>query len=103
MQLNFLRRLGDWSYSIYMVHMPIIFTLMAVRLPNHPALFADDFGKFMNRRPTGEGLVMCVIIVLLTLVVSSQTYKWVEVPARNYLNKWFNAEKRQIPSVSYEG
>lgn len=35
------------------------------------------------------GLWMCLVVVTLTSLVASLTYKYIEVPARNYLNKRF--------------
>jgi peptidoglycan/LPS O-acetylase OafA/YrhL len=34
-----LQRLGDWSFTIYMVHMPIIFTFYMFRVNKNPAFF----------------------------------------------------------------
>jgi peptidoglycan/LPS O-acetylase OafA/YrhL len=35
------------------------------------------------------GLWMCFVIVALTLLAASTTYRYIEVPARSYLNKRF--------------
>ncbi|GAA4409275.1 acyltransferase [Nibrella viscosa] len=82
LQTRPLQRLGDWSYSIYMVHIPILFSFLAVQLINAPAQPAPA-------KPVEYGLVgpiVCLVYVMLVLLVSSVTYRFVEVPARNYLN-----------------
>lgn len=82
---SFLQRLGDWSFSIYMVHVPIIYIFSIIGIRNNPKLFA------VFPPPSGpidvlEGIKVCSIIVLLTLSVAALTYNYVEVPCREYLN-----------------
>lgn len=98
LQTRPLQRLGDWSYSIYMVHIPILFSFLAVQLINAPAQPAPA-------KPIEYGLVgpvVCVVYVILVLLVSSVTYRFVEVPARNYLNAKLKARQPAplTPAVS---
>lgn len=87
-----LQRLGDWSFSIYMVHMPLIMFNWIYHVYKEPAYFAD-LGKLMNQPANYMlGIGLCLLIVTLTLLIASLTYKYIEVPARNYVNKIF--EKR---------
>ena len=91
------QRLGDWSYSIYMVHIPIMFTFLAIQLVSPPApktaLTAVHYGL--------QGPVTCLIYVLLVLAVSALTYRFVEVPARRWLNTRLPAKaSRQRVAVS---
>jgi len=84
-----LQRLGDWSFSIYMVHVPIMFIFWIVQVRSNPKLFA-----IFPPEPAGPpdytiGLLACLIIVALTLLVASITYRYIEVPARSYLNNRF--------------
>ncbi|MBC8151629.1 MAG: acyltransferase [Bacteroidetes bacterium] len=75
------QRLGDWSYSIYMVHIPVMFSFLAVQLINSPAPAPPKpliYGW--------AGPITGLIFVLIVLTVSALTYRFVEVPARNYLN-----------------
>lgn len=91
-----LQRLGDWSFSIYMVHVPImqIFTIFFVK--KNPDLFA----KFPPVREVDftVGVTYCAIIILLTLLVSSVTYRYIEVPARTYLNNLFKSRRQRMIS-----
>lgn len=91
-----LQRLGDWSFSIYMVHMPIIFTIWAtVFLPQNPKMFSSLKGS--GTIPTGFGELLCLFLVVLTLAIAALTYRYVEVPARNYINHRFGHRREKIP------
>ncbi len=84
-----LQRLGDWSFSIYMVHILIIFCFWIIDLREDPKMFSD-FMKLVTRPPDYHlGLVRLSILLPLTLVLSALTYYLVEIPSRNYLNKKF--------------
>ena len=87
LDLPILQRLGDWSFSIYMVHVPIIYLFWIYQTIRDPF----KWSKFPPDGPSQPnytmGLWMCFVIVALTLVVASLTYKYIEVPARNYLNR----------------
>ncbi len=61
----------------------------------------SDLGKFFDRTPDYSGaLVSCLIIVAITMVVSYLTYRFVEVPARNYFNKVFKTSHPKIKPES---
>lgn len=109
--LNFrlLQRLGDWSFSIYMVHVPIIWTFTIFAFKKNRFVTADykvllaDFKAFTGQQPNYIfGLVMCVLIVVITLVISALTYRFIEIPARNYFNKVFKTKRRKISAESVE-
>ena len=87
LDIPILQRLGDWSFSIYMVHVPIIYIFWIYQTINDPfkwAKFPPDSTVTPNFT---MGLWMCIVIVALTLLVASLTYKYIEVPARDYLNR----------------
>ena len=83
-----LQKLGDWSFSIYLVHQPLLFTIGSIVSylnpvnPNNPSAGP----------PRAPSLLIawgiCVGFIALTLFVSSLTYRFWEVPAR----KWINAK-----------
>ncbi|CAN5407613.1 hypothetical protein BH09BAC6_BH09BAC6_12230 [soil metagenome] len=109
--LNFrpLQRLGDWSFSVYMVHVPIIWTFTIFAFNKNQFVRADykallaDFKTFTGQQPNYIfGLVMCVLIVLITLAISALTYRFIEIPARNYFNKVFKTNRRTISTESVE-
>jgi peptidoglycan/LPS O-acetylase OafA/YrhL len=91
-----LQRLGDWSFTIYMVHIPIIFTFYTYYVIKNHALFADLQKLFAQKPNYMENAGMCLMIIALTLIVASLTYRFVEVPTRNYLNKAFSTKKPRV-------
>lgn len=75
-----LRRLGDASYSIYLVHVPIreIGTMVLRRV----SIDLDT----MRLAPTVAALVL-LAMVFAVVVVSLLTWKWFELPARNAVKR----------------
>lgn len=98
LELPFLQRLGDWSFSIYMVHVPIIYLFWIYLTMQRPDWWAT-FPPQASPASATTGLLLCLGLVILTLTVASLTYKHVEVPARNYLNKKFNPGKLETVKV----
>ena len=89
-----LQRLGDYSFSIYMVHIPIAFALTAMfTLPQNPKMFSSFDALMKTKFPPGE--LMCLLLVGLTLGVAALTYRYVEVPARNYINHRFGHRRQE--------
>jgi peptidoglycan/LPS O-acetylase OafA/YrhL len=77
--------IGDISYSIYLVHLPLVFAYMTLRkvlLPDDPSALL--FGYSFSTVKTWAGLVVFLVI---TLAGATLTYRYVEKPARKYLNK----------------
>lgn len=91
-----LQRLGDWSYSIYMVHVPIMFTFLAIQQLTQPAADVTTGPVVYGL----EGPVTCLIYVLLVLGVSALTYRLVEVPARRWLNPRLKTQPMLSSAVS---
>jgi peptidoglycan/LPS O-acetylase OafA/YrhL len=97
-----LQRLGDWSFSIYMVHIPIVFTYYVYVVSENPKHFSDIMA-LMNQKPDYlTGWIMCGLWVAASLVVASLTYRFIEVPARNALNKRFATKTRKVVPESVE-
>lgn len=86
---SLMQQLGNWSFSIYLVHYPIIYMYFILRLKNDPTYLAQSI--FLKEQNYTEGLILCVIIVTITLFVSALSYRYLEMPARNYLNRAFNS------------
>jgi peptidoglycan/LPS O-acetylase OafA/YrhL len=94
------QRLGDWSFSIYLIHGPVILTLIAAAIYRHPNLFANSSSSVSTAVSAGattpvsyvdykSGLLYCTIIVTITVLVSAFTYRFIEVPAGKYFKKVF--------------
>jgi peptidoglycan/LPS O-acetylase OafA/YrhL len=77
-----LQRLGDWSFSIYLMHQPLLvlfFAMMTALMPPNP----EQAGA---KPDTAAGWVICAIIIVMTLVVSAVVYRFWERPARRWIN-----------------
>lgn len=91
-----MQRLGDWSFSIYMIHMPLIMFNWMYHIYKEPTYFAD-LAKFFSQKPNyGLGVLLCLILVAVTLVLASLTYRYIEVPARNYFNRVFETKAKEV-------
>jgi peptidoglycan/LPS O-acetylase OafA/YrhL len=89
-------KLGEWSFSIYLVHFVILEFVLAfaqvMTLWGYPML-GDGAGPgvFENSRPLliGSGWItdlLALPYLALVLIVSSFTYRWIEEPARDWAN-----------------
>lgn len=81
-----LQKLGDWSFSIYLVHQPLLYTLgtiIAFMNAGKPQIAGPP------PPPLGQliGWGICIVFITVTLVVSYFTYQFVELPARNAINR----------------
>jgi peptidoglycan/LPS O-acetylase OafA/YrhL len=80
-----LQRLGDWSFSIYLLHMPIIYTLTAViSLQRSPQMYAT-YENFVASKASGK--LMCILVLALTLLLSALSHRFLEGPARKWLTR----------------
>jgi peptidoglycan/LPS O-acetylase OafA/YrhL len=97
-----LQRLGDWSFAIYMVHMPLIFTSFAFSVHKNPALFSN-FIKYVTTKPdyifSAEA---CIVLLTLTLIIAALMHRFVEIPARNYFNRLFDTKHKVITTAVSE-
>jgi len=80
--------LGDISYSIYMVHIPLILTLFITGIimgggESEPA--AESVPAEPNYLMNWLG---ATVFLLLVIGVASLTYRFIEMPFRKHLKKW---------------
>jgi peptidoglycan/LPS O-acetylase OafA/YrhL len=87
LETKVLQRLGDWSFSIYMVHVPIMYIFWILDVKNDPKIYATFPPQ--SSMDVIDGIKYCVIMVVLTLVAAALTYKYVEGPCRKFLNARF--------------
>ncbi|CCH52307.1 acyltransferase 3 [Fibrisoma limi BUZ 3] len=92
-----LQRLGDWSYSIYMVHMPILFSFLAVQLITAPA--DKKPAEPVTYGPAGP--IACGIYLALVIAVAALMHRFVEVPGRRFFNRSLKAKQSVEPEVSF--
>lgn len=94
-----IQKLGLWSYSIYLVHFPIVVAVGILRKLAEKGLHLDLTRPFAA--PGGVQNLIFVhsqlvteLIVLgylaLVIAVASQTYRFIEAPGRDLLNGWFS-------------
>jgi peptidoglycan/LPS O-acetylase OafA/YrhL len=76
-----LQKLGDWSFSIYLMHQPLILVFFILSMKILPP--TDPTAK---PSPVA-GWVICAIIIILTIVVSALVYRFWEKPARTWLKR----------------
>lgn len=84
---KFLQRLGDWSFSIYLIHQPLLFTIGSIMSYLNPM---DPNKPVSGPPPKPEmltGWVICIAFLILTIAISFVTYRFIEVPARNRINR----------------
>lgn len=79
------QRLGDWSFSIYLVHQPLLYTIQAVMVLMAPPAGSAPAGP-PPRLDMLTGWLICLAFISITLLMSYLTYRFVEVPARRWLN-----------------
>ena len=75
-----LQRLGDWSFSIYLIHQPFLYQTAA--LMANPEKTGIAIPK-MNMLISWSA---CLIFVAFILFISYLSYRFIEVPARNFIN-----------------
>lgn len=84
--------LGDISYSLYLTHFPLLYTMLegiislAQAATNKTSPVAHATGDVI------AGLVALVIYTAICLLVASFTYRYFEVPCR----KWLNPKRKQV-------
>ncbi|MGE3148281.1 MAG: hypothetical protein AB7K04_04365, partial [Pseudorhodoplanes sp.] len=71
--------LGRVSYSVYMIHVPVLMVALSV-LKRLLRTGQDSALKFINPW-LGDGLV--ILIVLVVIVIAKLTYDFLETPGRN--------------------
>jgi peptidoglycan/LPS O-acetylase OafA/YrhL len=87
-----LQRLGDWSFSIYLIHQPFLYQAVALlHNPDKTGIVVPPMGMLIS-------WASCLLFVAFILFVSYLSYRFIEVPARNFINDRRDRQKR--PSIS---
>ncbi len=84
-----MQRLGDWSFSIYLVHQPIAYTVFTLA-----AYFNTASNEVNGSGPPPKPAILtawiiCLVFIAVTLLLSWLSYKYIEVPSRNWINNRF--------------
>ncbi|HZY78438.1 MAG TPA: acyltransferase [Cyclobacteriaceae bacterium] len=83
--------MGDLSFSMYLTHFPVFGTVASVIT----AVFGVQQGF-----STAMGWFICFVWIVLTLLVSAVTYKYIELPCRNWINERLGSGSTSRSSTS---
>jgi len=75
-----LQRLGDWSFSIYLIHQPFLY--QGAALMENP----DKTGIAIPKMDLLISWLTCLLFIVFILFISYFSYRFIEVPARNFIN-----------------
>lgn len=99
--------LGDISYSIYMVHIPIMFTFFIANIYSHAVTYgasektyAVTYANSWQVENPWQGLL---IVAILVLVVASLSYRYIELPIRKNLKIKFINKHTEHPLTDDSG
>jgi peptidoglycan/LPS O-acetylase OafA/YrhL len=87
LSLKPLQRLGDWSFSIYLIHQPFLY--QGATLLGNP----DKTGIPLPRMDMLTCWLCCLIFLVFILFISYLTHRFIEVPARNFINEKWGKQK----------
>ncbi len=81
-----LQRLGDWSFSIYLVHQPIFYTIGVIKTYFSPPVGAPDFSKPPPPMNYLQNWIISFGMIGIVLLVAYGTYRFWEKPTRQWIN-----------------
>jgi peptidoglycan/LPS O-acetylase OafA/YrhL len=79
-----LQKMGDWSFSIYLVHQPLMFLFGAIDSYLRPINASQSMPPKLDMF---TGWMIALAFISVILLVSYASYKYIEVPARNRINR----------------
>lgn len=82
--------IGEWSYSIYMIHVPFISTLLAGWLMSRTELPSGTDNASALALSPSVAWGACIAYLVVVILQSMLTFRYVEVPMRNWVNATFN-------------
>lgn len=83
------RRLGDISYGVYLIHLPLIFFISAAFLPDLPHL-----------GPLGRVPALALIVVPLSILYGYLSARFLELPIRAWAHRYGRREEPVPPATS---
>ena len=96
---RFFQQLGEQSYSIYMIHVPLMSTFLVGWLVFRTEKSVGvDNASALALTPV-IALSGCLVYALLVLVLSTLTFRYVESPMRQWLNQRLRVETGAGPAA----
>lgn len=90
------QQIGEWSFSIYLVHQPLIFTIGNIYTWFHPIDPDHRPAWIPSTHPMLISWIVCIGLIAVVLFVSSLTYRFWELPTR----RWINARAVKNPELA---
>lgn len=82
-----LQKLGDWSFSIYLIHQPFLYQgAVFFANPNKTRITVPKLNIFTS-------WLICLIFIVFILFISYLSYSFIELPVRNLINKKWGRQK----------
>lgn len=85
-----LQKLGDWSFSIYLIHQPFLY--QAIALMQNP----NKTGIDLSNMTMLTAWLICIGFIVFLLVISWLSYRFIELPSRNYINRRWGKSKLHL-------
>lgn len=87
-----LQKLGDWSFSIYLIHQPFLY--QATALMQNP----NKTGIDLSNMTMLNSWLICIGFIVFLLFVAYLSYRFIELPSRNYINRrWGKPSEQPVP------
>ncbi len=82
-----LQKLGDWSFSLYLIHQPFLYQLTALMAnPKKTGVIIPKMGLLLSWS-------VCFVFILFILFISSLSFRFIEGPARHFINGHLGKQK----------
>jgi peptidoglycan/LPS O-acetylase OafA/YrhL len=94
-----LQKIGDWSFSIYLVHQPLLFTIGNIYTYFHPVSPDDTLTIMSSDSPMLMAWIICLLTIAVALLVSSLVYRFWELPARKWINSKAGKDKTVTATI----
>ena len=88
-----LQKLGEWSFSIYLIHQPFLY--QGAALMGSP----DKTGIPLPKLNLFTSWLTCLAFIVFILFISYLSYRFIELPARNYINEKWGKGKKVEPAL----
>ena len=96
MKLQPFIKLGDWSYSIYMVHWILRNFLLRANDIIENLIARHSIPGYLSMREVPIQLTVITAYLIATVLLAAVTYRWIEQPGRRYFNRLAGSFSRPV-------